>query len=58
MPKADAIKNNHESDDESEASDVEEIPQIDIDVSKLTPLSPEVISKQVRRVRNRSIMRH
>jgi translation initiation factor 2 subunit 3 len=37
--------------DESESEDdeaVEELPKLDIDFSKLNPLSPEVISKQVR----------
>ena len=36
--------------EEEEDEEVEEvaIPKIDIDPSKLTPLSPEVISKQVR----------
>lgn len=42
-------KNHEESDSESEDEDVQEaFPSIDIDPSKLTPLSPEVISKQVR----------
>jgi translation initiation factor 2 subunit 3 len=37
-----------ESDSEGEEEDVKDaIPNIDIDASKLTPLSPEVISKQV-----------
>jgi len=37
-----------ESDSEEEEEDVvDTIPKIDIDPSKLTPLSPEVISKQV-----------
>lgn len=41
-------KHNDGSDSEGEESDVEEtFAQIDIDPSKLTPLSPEVISKQV-----------
>ena len=37
-------------DSESEEEEEEDvaIPKIDIDPSKLTPLSPEVISKQVR----------
>lgn len=36
-------------DSEGEESDAEEtVANIDIDPSKLTPLSPEVISKQVR----------
>lgn len=41
-------KQHDESDSESEEEDVlDNIPKIDIDVSQLTPLSPEVISKQV-----------
>ena len=41
-------KNHEESDSESEDEEVQEVfPAIDIDPSKLTPLSPEVISKQV-----------
>ncbi len=40
-------KVDEESDSEDE-SDTEQIVKIDIDPSKLTPLSPEVISKQVR----------
>ncbi|KAF7794576.1 hypothetical protein EIP86_005711 [Pleurotus ostreatoroseus] len=40
-------KNHEESDSESEDEEVQEVfPSIDIDPSKLTPLSPEVISKQ------------
>ena len=39
-------KNNDESDSEEE-EELEIAPKVDIDVSKLTPLSPEVISKQV-----------
>lgn len=37
-------------DSESEESDddIEDVPKIDVDPSTLTPLSPEVISKQVR----------
>jgi hypothetical protein len=39
----------HESGDESDGDDeLDAIPELDLDVSKLTPLSPEVISKQVR----------
>jgi translation initiation factor 2 subunit 3 len=42
-------KTHDESDSESEEEDVlDNIPKVDIDVTKLTPLSPEVISKQVR----------
>jgi translation initiation factor 2 subunit 3 len=41
-------KRDEESEDEDEDDDiVEAVPKIDIDPSKLTPLSPEVISKQV-----------
>jgi len=39
-------KRHEESESESE-DEQDAIPQIDIDASKLTPLSPEVISKQV-----------
>ena len=42
-------KPHDDSDSESEDEDAQEsFPAIDIDPSKLTPLSPEVISKQVR----------
>lgn len=34
--------------DSEEESDSEQIVKVDVDPSKLTPLSPEVISKQVR----------
>ena len=38
-----------DAESESEGEDGEdEVPKLDIDVTKLTPLSPEVISKQVR----------
>ena len=41
-------KRNDESDSEEEEDDVEEqISVVDVDISKLHPLSPEVISKQV-----------
>jgi translation initiation factor 2 subunit 3 len=41
-------KRDEESESEEEEDDgVEAIPKVDIDPSKLTPLSPEVISKQV-----------
>jgi len=41
-------KHHEESDSEEEEEDqLEDVPSIDIDVTKLTPLSPEVISKQV-----------
>lgn len=42
-------KDHEESGSEDEEDDVEEeIQKVDIDVTKLTALSPEVISKQVR----------
>ena len=37
----------HEDSDSEQEEEVEIVPKVDIDVSKLTPLSPEVISKQV-----------
>lgn len=41
-------KRDEESESEEEEEDiVETIPKVEIDPSKLTPLSPEVISKQV-----------
>ena len=41
-------KHHEESGSESEEEEVvENIPKIEVDVTKLTPLSPEVISKQV-----------
>lgn len=40
-------KRHEESDSEEEEDQLEDVPDIDIDVTKLTPLSPEVISKQV-----------
>ena len=50
--KGDETRQQRDDDSESESEDeeeVEEIKPIDVDVTKLTPLSPEVISKQVRR---------
>jgi len=42
-------KQAHNEDSESEDEDeVDAVPTVDIDPTKLTPLSPEVISKQVR----------
>jgi translation initiation factor 2 subunit 3 len=44
-------KRNEDSDSEEEGEDEdveEQIPTVEIDISKLHPLSPEVISKQVR----------
>jgi len=49
MPGDETLQQNHdESESEEEDDVVEAIPKIDIDPSTLTPLSPEVISKQVR----------
>ncbi|KAI6143440.1 elongation factor Tu GTP binding domain-containing protein [Pisolithus tinctorius] len=41
-------KRHDDSESEDSEDEVEDIPQIDVDPSTLTPLSPEVISKQVR----------
>lgn len=52
MPGDETLQKHDGSDSEGEESDEEEaIPQVEIDPSKLTPLSPEVISKQVSRTR-------
>lgn len=41
--------NNHDDSDDEEIEELsEQIEKVQIDASKLTPLSPEVISKQVR----------
>lgn len=40
-------KQHDDSDSEEEEEEEEKIPTVDIDPSTLTPLSPEVISKQV-----------
>lgn len=44
-------KHEEESDSEEEEEDeiVDDIPVVEVDPTTLTPLSPEVISKQVRR---------
>ena len=49
MPGDETRQKSHDgSDSESEDEEVADtLPKIDIDPSKLTPLSPEVISKQV-----------
>ena len=49
MPGDETRQKNHDgSDSESEDEDtVEAVPKFDIDPSTLTPLSPQVISKQV-----------
>jgi translation initiation factor 2 subunit 3 len=49
MPGDETLQQNHDdSDSEDEDDAVDAIPKVDIDPSTLTPLSPEVISKQVR----------
>jgi translation initiation factor 2 subunit 3 len=49
MPGDETLQQNHDESDSDEEEDlVEAVPKIDIDPSVLTPLSPEVISKQVR----------
>lgn len=40
-------KRHDESDSEESDDEVEDVPKVDVDPSTLTPLSPEVISKQV-----------
>lgn len=37
-----------DSESESEDEEIDVIPKVEVDATKLTPLSPEVISKQVR----------
>lgn len=47
---ADLHRNNHDESDDEEVGEVaEQLEKVQIDASKLTPLSPEVISKQVKR---------
>jgi translation initiation factor 2 subunit 3 len=50
MPADEKFKNiDSESESESDGEEeIDVIPNIEVDPSKLTPLSPEVISKQVR----------
>ena len=49
MPDDETLKPTHdESESEGEEVEADVIPKVDIDPSALTPLSPEVISKQVR----------
>jgi translation initiation factor 2 subunit 3 len=47
MPGDESLRKDHDESDSDEEEEPDVIPKIDIDVSKLTPLSPEVISKQV-----------
>jgi hypothetical protein len=53
MPGDEKLRKDHEESDSEEEEEVEIAPMVDIDVSKLTPLSPEVISKQVSADRSR-----
>ena len=53
MPGDEKLRKDHEESDSEEEEEVETVPKVDIDVSKLTPLSPEVISKQVSADRSR-----
>jgi len=53
MPGDEKLRKDHEESDSDEEEEVETVPKVDIDVSKLTPLSPEVISKQVSEDRSR-----
>ena len=49
MPDDETLNPTHdESESEGEEAEADAIPKVDIDPSALTPLSPEVISKQVR----------
>ncbi len=50
MASSEPLQDLHESDESESEDEVEEIPipEVEVDVTKLTPLSPEVISKQVR----------
>ncbi len=47
MPGDEKMKKVHEESDSDSDDEPETFPKLDIDVSNLTPLSPEVISKQV-----------
>ncbi|KAI0326291.1 hypothetical protein GY45DRAFT_1381845 [Cubamyces sp. BRFM 1775] len=46
MPGDETLRKTHDESDSEDESDAEPIVKVDIDPSKLTPLSPEVISKQ------------
>lgn len=41
------LEEDSDSEEEKDVEEVEAVPKVEIDVTKLTPLSPEVISKQV-----------
>jgi hypothetical protein len=53
MPGDEKLRKDHEESDSDEEEEVETVPKLDIDLTKLTPLSPEVISKQVSADRSR-----
>lgn len=49
MPSEEIPQKHHDSDSDSDSEEeIEKFPSVYVDVTKLTPLSPEVISKQVR----------
>ncbi len=50
MPGEETLQHREDSSSEAEDDDdeLEQVPNFDIDVTQLNPLSPEVISKQVR----------
>ena len=47
MPGDENLSKDHKESDSDEEEELEVVPQVDIDVTKLSALSPEVISKQV-----------
>lgn len=48
MSDEDTLQKHHDESESEESDDgVEDVPKVDVDPSTLTPLSPEVISKQV-----------
>jgi hypothetical protein len=53
MPGDEKLSKDHEESSSDEEEEVETVPNVDLDLSKLTPLSPEVISKQVSADRSR-----
>lgn len=56
MPGDETLQKNLDESDSEEEEEEEAIPTIEFDATKLTPLSPEVISKQVSRIRLRSLI--
>ena len=47
MPGDEKMRKDHDESESDEEEELEVVPQVDIDVTKLSALSPEVISKQV-----------